>query len=271
MSQSTLNKTQVNKGLFALFKGDSGSGKSVAALSFPSPYVFDFDFKMPSISMKHFPDKEVHWDTFSNIFEIDKQIAILLGSCPYETLIIDSITGLVNICMKSVGEVKGETVPNLLSKTKGGAIEMMGIDYYSAEDRFCSYFIDKVKELWDKNGNPKNVIITAHVTTVESTEGIGKNKIITQTRSIVSKGKKFAAYLPTGFDNIYVFGHEMPALDDLDQSVKRVCITESFGMDSAKCSYRFPQRLNFTNGSLYDLLKQYDPLGEESMGEANQS
>src|SRR5271170_808498 len=155
MPQSTLNHTD-NHGLLSIFKGESGEGKSVGALSFPTPYVFDFDKKMPSISQKHFPGKEVHWDTFDSIFEVDEKLSELFNNCPYETLIIDSITGLVNIVMESVGQVKHESVPDILKRVTGksNTIEMMGIDYYSAEDRFCTYFIDRVKTLWARDGNP---------------------------------------------------------------------------------------------------------------------
>jgi hypothetical protein len=254
MPQSTSDK-QSQKGLLAIFKGDSGTGKSVAALSFPNAYVFDFDRKMPDISLKHFPGKEVHWDSFEDIFEIDKQLIEFMSYCPYETLIVDSITGLVNICVDSVGKVKDESVTDILGRVTGKnkTIEMMGIDYYSAEDRFCTYFVDRLKTLWARNGNPRHVIIIAHVVTVDSAPDL-KTKIVTRTRSIVSKGRKFAAWLPTGFDNAYIFGQELPDLGDLEQSVKRVVITEAFGEDSAKCSFKFPSKINFTNGSLYDKL-----------------
>jgi AAA domain len=252
MPQSTLDPHK-EQGLLAIFKGDSGVGKSVAALSFPNAYIFDFDRKMPSISLKHFPDKEVYWDTFEDIFQIQGQLDELNRSCPYETIIVDSITGLVNICVDSVGMVKKESVTDILSRVTGksNTIEMMGIDYYSAEDRFCTHFIDRLKTLQSRNGNPKHVIIIAHVVTVDSAPDL-KTKLITRTRSIVSKGKKFAAWLPTGFDNVYIFGQEMPDLGDIDQSVKRICKTEAFGDDSAKCSFNFDKTINFTNGSLYD-------------------
>lgn len=253
MSQSTKN-LQTEKGLLAIFKGDSGTGKSVAALSFPNSYTFDFDRKMPSIAQKHFPDKECHWDTFEDIFQIDEQLKEFNNHCPYETLIVDSITGLVNICVDSVGQVKGESVTEILSRTsKKGTIEMMGIDYYSAEDRFCTYFIDRLKTLWARDGNPRHVIIVAHVVTVESSPDL-KTKLVTRTRSIVSKGKKFAAWLPTGFDNVYIFGQELPDVGEIDQSVRRIVLTEAFGEDSAKCSYNFPAAINFTNRSFYDRL-----------------
>ena len=255
MPQSTLDKQGSESGLLAIFKGESGEGKSVAALSFPNAYVFDLDRKMPSIAKKHFPDKEIHWDTFNDIFEIDKQLTSLTADCPYETLIADSVTGLVNIVVDSVGMVKKESVPDILGRvsSKSNTIEMMSIDYYSAEDRFCTYFVDRLKSLHARVGNPKHVIFTAHVVTVESSPDL-KTKIVTRTRSIVSKGKKFAAWLPTGFDNVYIFGRQLPELGDLDQSVKRIVKTSAFGEDSAKCSYNFPDVIDFTNGSLFDKL-----------------
>jgi AAA domain len=258
MPQSTSNK-QSEKGLLAIFKGDSGTGKSVAALSFPNSYTFDFDRKMPSIAQKHFPNKECHWDTFEDIFKIDEFLKELTSSCPYETLIVDSISGLVNICVDSVGVVKQESVTDILGRVNKGkgvkpdTIEMMGIDYYSAEDRFCTYFIDKLKTLWAREGNPRHVIVIAHVVTVDSAPDL-KTKLVTRTRSIVSKGRKFAAWLPTGFDNVYIFGQQLPDLGDIEQSVKRIIKTEAFEEDSAKCSYNFPRTLDFTNGSLYDKL-----------------
>jgi AAA domain-containing protein len=260
MPQTTSNHTD-HHGLLAIFKGESGEGKSVAALSFPNEYVFDFDRKMPSIAQKHFPGKEIHWDTFESIFDIDKRLTELFDNCPYETLVVDSITGLVNIVMDSVGQVKKETVTDILSRvsSKSNTIEMMGIDYYSAEDRFCTYFVDRLKTLWARPDNPKNVIIIAHVVTVESAPDL-KTKYVTKTRSIVSKGKKFAAWLPTGFDNVYIFGRQFPDLGDIDQTVKRVALTEAFGEDSAKCSYPFPKSIEFTNGSFYDKISKYVDL-----------
>ena len=259
MPQSTSNK-QNPKGLLAIFKGESGEGKSVGALSFPNAYVFDFDRKMPSIATKHFPGKEIYWDSFENIFQIDATLAELSKyNCPYETLIVDSITGLVNIVMDSVGLVKGESVTEILSRTSSGknkTIEMMGIDYYSAEDRFCTYFIDRLKSLWVRDGNPKHVIVVAHVVTVDSSPDL-KTKVITRTRSIVSKGKKFAAWLPTGFDNVYIFGRKLPDMGDINQTVKRIIKTEAYDEDSAKCSYSFPETIEFTNSSLFEKLVSY--------------
>jgi len=252
--KSTLD-TPTNNGLLALFKGESGEGKSTAALSFPAPFVFDFDKKMPGIANKHFPGKEVHWDTFNDIFEVENKLAEFREFCPYETLIADSFTSLCNLCITTVGSVKGENVPDLLkrvqeTRAKTKQIEMMGIDYYSAEDRFATYFIEQLKLLFSKEGNPKHVIVTAHVITTESAPDL-KTRIVTRNRSIVAKGRKVAAWLPTEFDNLYVFGREQEFGSD---EIRRLCVTESFNEDSAKCTLPIPKRIEFTNTSLYDQL-----------------
>lgn len=251
---STLEPTD-HHGLFAIFKGESGAGKSVAALSFPKPYVMDFDVKMPSIALKHFPGKEIIWDTFPDIFVLTDKLNDLMLDCPYETIIADSFTGLASVVIASVAKTKNEPVPELLKRVKSGSIEMMGIDYYNAEDRYCNFFIEQLKRLYLKSGNPKHIIVTAHVVTVESSPDL-KTKVVTRTRSIVSKGRKVGAWLPTGFDDMYIFYHEPPDLGEIDQTPRRIMITEAFGEDSAKCSFPFPRRIDFTNGNLFDKIKE---------------
>lgn len=256
MPQTTENYRENSRGLLAILKGESGEGKSVAALSFPNSYTFDFDRKMPAIGMKHYPGKTLEWDTFEDIFEIQQKVSDFMITCPYETLVVDSITGLVNIVMDSVGFVKKEAVPDILKRVtpKSNTIEMMGIDYYSAEDRFCTWFVDQLKVLWARSGNPKHVIFIAHVVQVDSAPDL-KTKVVTRTRSIVAKGKKFPAWLPTGFDNVYLVARELPDLGDIDQSQKRVVLTEAFGEDSAKCSYALPWKIDISKGNFYDQIK----------------
>lgn len=261
MPQSTLDSPP-NDGLLALFKGDSGCGKSVAGLSFPTPYVFDFDRKMPGIAQKHFPGKDVQWDTFEDIFQVSSRLVELFEHCPYETILADSFTALANLVIESIGQVKAETVPQMLqrvqeTKNKNKQIEMMPVDYYGGEDRFCTYFINQLKKLWARPGNPKYVIVTAHVLTVDSAPDL-KTKIVTRTRSIVAKGRKVAAWLPTEFDNMFIFGFEQgnPFNESQgEESVRRICLTEAYGEDSAKCALvGMPRQMDFTNGSLYEKM-----------------
>lgn len=257
MSQSTNDETQ-DQGLLALFKGESGSGKSVAALSFPNVYVFDFDKKMPAIARKHFPWKDIHYDTFNDIFELSDKLCEFHDDCPYETLVADSFTALGNLIIKSVGITKGESVEQAMKKlNKDKSVAAMGMDYYSSEDRFITYFIQQLKSLWARPGNPRHIIVTAHVVEVEQSNIL--TGVVTKTRSILSKGRKPGPWLPTEFDNVYIFGLKQPDLDSISRQVKRVCLTESYGEDFAKCAYQFPAEIDFTNKSLYEeLCKSYD-------------
>jgi AAA domain len=265
LAQSTNDITSV-PGLFALFKGESGSGKSVAALSFPGAYVFDFDKKMPAIARKHFPGKEIHYDTFKNIFEVAEKLSEFRNICPYETLINDSVTSLVNMTLNTIGEAKGERVVDMLrTLSKKGNIELMSIDYYNGETNFIQRFwIDALKSLWSQEGNPKNVLTIAHVLTVDSAPDL-KTKLVTRTRSIVTAGRKVAAYIPTQFDEVYHFAFERPDLGEINPKIKRICKTESVDEDYAKTAYRIPATIDFTDKSLYDELTKYVNLGGTQM------
>lgn len=244
------------KGLFGLFKGESGSGKSTAALSFPGVYVLDFDKKMPNIGKKHFPDKEFHWDTFDSAMQVGSKVKELWEYCPYETLIADSFTNLCKLAISTIADVKGEDAVTQISKLKKQGIEMMSIDYWNGETRFADYFVRAMKSLWAREGNPKHIILTAHVVTVDYDPDL-KTKIVRRTRSIVSGGKKVGAWLPSEFDDMWAFGVEGPELGSNDKTLHRYCITEAFGEDSAKTSYHLPREIEFTNGSLYDEVRKY--------------
>lgn len=257
MPMSTLDETE-QRGIFGLFKGESGEGKTVGALSFPTPYIMDFDKKMPAIGKKHFPGKDIKYDTPKTIFEASDILESLIDNCPYETVINDSITSLVVMTLNAIGDTKGEKVIEMLKKTsKGGNIELMGIDYYNGETNFIQrYWIERLKALWARPGNPKHVITIAHVLTVESAPDL-KTKVITTTRSIVTAGRKVAAYIPTQFDEAYHFCHKQGDAFNANSRITRIVLTENDGTDYAKTAYRLPKEIDFTDKSLYDEMKKF--------------
>jgi hypothetical protein len=245
-------------GLFSLFKGESGAGKTVGALSFPDVLVMDFDRKMPAIGRKHFPGKDIKFVQFKDIFQISDFFDVTT-QWP-ETLVADSLTSLVKLILSSIAEMKGEETPKMLQTLKGNkskTIELMGIDYYNGETRFVTWFLDQLHVLHVQTGNPRNVILTAHVMTTESAPDL-KTKLVTRTRSIVTEGRKVASYVPTQFDDVWMFGLERPELGAVGDTQKRprhVVLTEAAGEDSAKTAYHLPYQIDFTDASLYDLVK----------------
>lgn len=254
---STLDPIAQDQGIFSLFKGDSGSGKSVGALSWPGVYLFDFDRKMPNIAQKHFPKKDIQFEHFKDIFEVSDQIEqFWISGCPYETLVTDSITSLTQLCLTSTAKLKGEETPKMLKMLKTNAsktVEMMSIDYYNAEDRFIKYYLDMMKALWARPGNPKNIIVIAHVVTSESQPDL-KTKAVIRSTSIVTAGRKIAAYIPTQFDDSWHFAFEKPDFGSSDTTLKRIVLTEAAGDQAAKTAFKIPASFNFTNKNLYDML-----------------
>lgn len=256
---STKDTVQNDKGLFALFKGAPNTAKSGGAYSFPDAFVFDFDKKMPTVALKHFPDKEFNWETFNDVFEISAFLKPYLEGKQFlhETLIVDTITSLSTLCLNSVDKTKGTSVIEMMQKknvSRSGAVsvEVMGFDYYNAEANFFErYFMEKLRTLWAREGNPKHIIVIAHEITKEQFNDITGQMTITKT--IVTAGTKVAAFIPSRFDEEYLFRNEKPKLGE-SGDLKRLCVTHN--NESARTAYRFPEVIDFTNGSLYDQLNK---------------
>lgn len=249
-------------GMFALFKGDSGAGKTVAALSFPNVYSFDFDRKLPGVALKHFRDRsDIAWDHYNDIFATAEMLdKFIKDGCPYETLVFDSVTHLSTMCLNAVGTAKGERVVEMLqrastNKKGNSSIELMGIDYYNGETNFLvRYFLDAIKVLHSMQGNPKHVILIAHVVTTESAPDL-KTKLVTRSSSIVTAGRKCAAVVPTVFDDAYHFCLRHDEKDNTPSApMRRIVLTQATGEEFSKCSYNLPREIDFTNGSFYGIL-----------------
>jgi len=293
MPQST-NDAKEARGLFALFKGISIAGKSVGAYSFPSSYIFDLDRKMPAIAKKHFPGKEIHWDVFDDCFQVGAKMKYLIdfypyvdeidaaannhnldNTCPYETIVLDSITALSQMALKTIDDVKGQDVYSMVKNVKTSkqtgakTVEMRSWDSYQAEGGFIKEVLDKAKFLWARPGNPKHVIIIAHVFSFERTDPDTRRS--ETIRRIVTAGKEIAAYIPTVFDEKYHFYGEPPNSFSSETELSYYCITQSAGDDNASTAYALPEKLVFTDtfkngkliksGSLYDVISDHVDIG----------
>src|ERR1017187_3041921 len=133
---STTDQT-VNSGLFGLFKGQPNSGKSNAALSFPNAFVFDFDRKMPVVANKHFPGKKIDWECFDDVYALSNYIQPWLLNkdsnpnavqCPYETLIVDSVTSLSTLVLTSLDKTKGTDVIKMMQHKQVSATGAISVE-----------------------------------------------------------------------------------------------------------------------------------------------
>src|SRR3990167_244587 len=270
-----LQNVSPNQSKMFLFKGKFGTGKSPAAASFPKPlYFFDFDRRMDSVK-KMFPhEKEIYYDTFADFGKngYKKFADVLEGftdSCPYATIVLpDSITNFVELVMNHFIKLRGAgSIANISedevkqgtkkkSKSKG-ALELLGIDDYSAETRAISEMLSNAKYLADKG---VNIITTAHIITTQTTNI--KTGGSTVEKFLLTYGKKTAGKIPTLYGEIYHFETEESI--DTSEGTRYIVTTENSGDDFARSSYWMPKRIDWTNRNFYKEISQYFSMVKES-------
>lgn len=179
--------------------GDSGSGKTRLAGTFPSPYFFDFDKGMASLAgvegidydtFKDAPAKGkalksedgiyeygTAWEAFiKRMNEIGEQID--KGTCPYKTLVFDSAT------------LMAQTVMNSILKRDGKAGQNPEIQHYGTEST-------KLKEAFDQITSwPLIKVVTAHIQR-------NTNELLNTTEMLPLLTGKFAARSAIYFDEVY--------------------------------------------------------------------
>jgi len=159
--------------------------------------------------------------------------------------------------MNTIAETKNESIPIIMKRKNSGGkkIEFQDFDYYNAEMRFTEWLVTYNKILLSREGNPKNIIFTAHVMETEQPNIMTGQ--IKKTRSIVTAGKKISAWIQTPFDEVYMFGHNFTGGTSASDPTKteRLVFTSPEGEDDAKTAYRLAPNINFTDNSFYDLLQ----------------
>lgn len=229
---------------FCIFKGEPGSGKSIAAASFPEPFFLDLDGRIKSVATFYRADPaklaKIEYDRFTNFFRIKEKLKELKTRCPYKTIVVDSLTALADIIIRQMIMEKGD------SGKKVGGQRVASIEDYGGEAAGLMEVIDSLREIYDNHG--ANIILTAHVlqTEVKDLEQPGKT---TYSRSLLTGGKKVAAKLPGYFDEVWHF-QVVPSINVADPPSYSV-ITHHAGSDYAKTSLPLPTRIDFTGKSLY--------------------
>lgn len=243
--------------LFCLFKGEPGTGKTVAAASFPDPLFIDLDRRTAPIK-KMFPTKSVRVkrpDTFNEFWDFVMEFREDCG-----TLVIDGLTRLADKTLGFSIDLAGGPADrwgpnrnqsdNLRTKHFPAPAE---IQDWGGEDRGLAAILDALQVL------PCHVILTAHVITTEQTElkkGVGR---ITHTsRSLITGGKKIAAKIGLWFDEAYHFNVESPLGVE---ETRYTILTEHTGNDWAKTALPLPRQIDFTmrpgEPGLYDQIMKH--------------
>jgi hypothetical protein len=255
MPQTTAN-VSLDTRFFCLFKGDPGTGKSIAAASYPGkkdnpnigPYFMDNDGRMKSVINYWRPrGREFEYDRFGSYIALNKQLEEFYNyGCPYYTIVYDGITTGGDQILSDMIDTRDAHA----KKNVRAGIELLQIEDYGGESRGLSVIINNLKAISFRHGT--NVIVTAHVLTSESTDL--KTKVTTVSRTLLTAGKKVAAKLPVHFDECYHFDIQTGMSVGPDDKPKYSVITRNVGFDWAKTALPIPTRIEFTDGSLYDII-----------------
>ena len=231
--------------LYCLFKGEPGTRKSTAALSFPGPqYWFDFDGKMDALRLPMrawgLDPKLIEYDTYKDWDAARKKLEQLQVNCKYKTIVIDSITSCADaINMQTLkfkrGKGEGKTV---------GTINVNSMEDYNAEDSALKELIALTKDIGDFH--KCNIILVGHIIQKEVKSANGTTHM---SRMLVTAGKGIAQKIPAYCSEIYHFNIETGMV--VGNGGQYTLKTTHTGDDFARSSLPLPMQIDFGDKQLY--------------------
>ncbi len=178
---------------FSLFTGEPGVRKSTTALTYPKPmYWFSFDGKMGALTlpMKRWgiDPKSIHYDDYSDWTTARNKLEQLQVTCPYKTIVIDSITSCADYMLRQVLTLKsGKTRKSGADQGKViGGISVNEVEDFNAESAGLTELIALTKDI--HKHHKVDIILIAHVIRIESKSLDGKVNV---SRTIVTAGKRY--------------------------------------------------------------------------------
>lgn len=247
--------------LYCLFKGEPGTRKSTASLSFPGPiYYFDWDMKMDALQL---PIKSwginpstIDYDLYKDWDAAKTKLESFQLNCKYKTVVIDSITSMADAAIRQTLKFKGG------GGKKIGTIPVGGFDEYNAEAAAISELIALTKDI--KEYHQCNIILIGHVIQKEVK---GPNNTTHMARLLVTAGKSPAQKIPAFCSEIYHFNMVL-GMDATKGSQYALRTTHS-GDDFARSSLGLDPEIVFDNEPLYTkwIKPALDKLNNEQVNE----
>lgn len=244
-----LSEIDLTKALMCLFKGDPGMRKSTAAASFPEPYFLDGDGKVGAVQ-KVFPNKKIMFNRIRNLDEHLNILERLAKSCPYQTVIDDSVTATSSQIFAAANFYRSGGEGNVEGSGKRilkGKVEMPQIEDYKMELRTFDMIMDLLKAI---NSQGVHVILTAHVITTNH-EDI-KTKVKTTKQSLMTGAQKSAALLPSLFTEAYHFYCEDGYAGKKSFKAATVSIEDNWAMTALN----LPADIDWTDRPFFKVLME---------------
>lgn len=234
--------------LFTMLKGEPGTRKSTAALSYPTPQFWvSTDQKMESLVLPAkrwgIDTKQVDYEDFSNWDKPCAKLDSLKVNCKYKTIIVDSITSMGDAMTSQVKKAKRLSGDG--GKTIGG-IPVSGLEEFNAES---SAFQEMIAQLKDIHKYHKvNVILIAHI--LGARKDNDANKLTHHSRIIVTGAEKISAKIASYMTEVYHFN--IKPRFEAEQEGEYGLFTVHTGNDYARTSLPLSREIMFNNQPLYD-------------------
>lgn len=246
------NMTDVKfENLFCMFKGEPGTRKSTAALSFPTPqYWFSWDRKMDGLYLPMrtwgIDPKLIHYDDYVDWNPAHQKLQKLVNNCPYKTVVIDSITSCADAINRQTLRLKTGTTRkdgDAAGKLIAG-IPVNSIEDFNAEESALKELVSLCKDI--AQFNKVNVILIAHVIQKDVKNASGQ--VTHVSRTIVTAGKGIAAKIPAYCSEVYHFNIKGGKLTG---DGKYSLLTTHTGDDFARTSLPLDSEIVFDDNPLY--------------------
>lgn len=239
--------------IYALFKGEPGTRKSTAALSFPTPqYWFSADKKMTSLRLPMYnwgiKPADIVYDDYTNFTAVRDKLEKFQTNCPFKTLIFDSVTSIGDITNSQTMLAKSGT-KNKQGEEKGaqvGGISINSLEDYKAEASAFNQLIALTKDI--KSYHKINIVLIAHV--IGERKPQEKKESTHFARIIVTGGKIISAKIPAYCEEVYHFNVE-PNVDAAKEDDYGL-VTRHSGDDFARTGLPLPRKIVFGNQPLYE-------------------
>lgn len=241
---------------FMLFKGEPGTGKTIAAGSYPNPYFISTDGKVGSLKLYYPTKDDIEFNLFNTFWDVFEELERLQDSCFYKTVVLDSLTRTARLAMQhsiqfrpddvQVGKgAKNKDEANLqLLGRRRGQLLLPEIADYGAESQGLWQVLYKLHAIHQRWGC--NVILIAHVIPSEGLKG--------ESRAIMTGGKKIATEIPGEFDEIYHFEARGGLVDT--EGTHYLAHTQHAGKDFARTALPLDATMDFTNKNFHEIWLQ---------------
>lgn len=237
-----------------LFVGQCGTGKTIAAGSFPGPMlIYDFDDRVDPLINFYSKRQDIEYKTVVS-WKSDRKDSIdfmefcqewmqFQDRCDWTTVVIDSVTSLSACCVLYALQLNKE-----FNWRAGSKLAVPGMNEYKSETAVMLKILEVAKSI------PAHVIVTAHpVSKLEMLEA-GNMETLRPTSSLTAYGTKTPSFIPNYFNEMYWFHNEVQGQG---QKPRRYVTTVANGEIPAKTALPLPPIFEITNKPLWNVIQSF--------------